>query len=262
PPWWSPVALRGVAIAQVSAIGDTILVRTDAGAALRSTDGGRTFAAAPSDTEFAPGGLVTVGTQAWEIDPGGTVRHVANVTQSTAGVPDPGSPHLGAGADLIASPAALPGVVVAVSTDGTVWRRGQDGDWKQALLLLPASLVQGVPRITSVTAFTEPLSDAIYLGTNGYAVLISTDGGDDWIRAGPGLPDSVSSLSADSARKAVYAGTSDGLWEHVLQLLPAPPAYPDSQLVWKWLGIGAITLVASAAALLGLSRLVPRRHSG
>ena len=262
PPWWSPVALRGVAIAQVSAIGDTILVRTDAGAALRSTDGGRTFAAAPSDTEFAPGGLVTVGTQAWEIDPGGTVRHVANVTESTAGVPDPGSPDLGAGADLIASPAALPGVVVAVSTDGTVWRRGQDGDWKQALLLLPASLVQGVPRITSVTAFTEPLSDAIYLGTNGYAVLISTDGGDDWIRAGPGLPDSVSSLSADSARKAVYAGTSDGLWEHVLQLLPAPPAYPDSQLVWKWLGIGAITLVASAAALLGLSRLVPRRHSG
>ena len=132
---------------------------------------------------------MTVGTQAWEIDPGGTVRHVANVTESTAGVPDPGSPDLGAGADLIASPAALPGVVVAVSTDGTVWRRGQDGDWKQALLLLPASLVQGVPRITSVTAFTEPLSDAIYLGTNGYAVLISTDGGDDWIRAGPGLPE-------------------------------------------------------------------------
>ena len=172
-------------------------------------------------------------------------------------MPDPGSPDLGAGADLIASPAALPGVVVAVSTDGTVWRRGQDGDWKQALLLLPASLVQGVPRITSVTAFTEPLSDAIYLGTNGYAVLISTDGGDDWIRAGPGLPNSVSSLSADSARKAVYAGTSDGLWEHVLQVLPAPPAYQDAPLVWQWLGIGAITLVASAAALLGMAGWFP-----
>jgi hypothetical protein len=260
--WWSPVALRGVAVAHVSAIGDTILVRTGAGAALRSTDGGRTFATAPPDPTFPPAGVVTVGTQAWEIGPRGKVLHVANVAQSTVAVADPGSPDLGAGADLIASPAALPGVVVAVSTNGTVWRRGQDGDWKQALLLLPASLVQGVPRITSVTAFTEPRSDAIYLGTDGYAVLISTDGGDDWIRAGPGLPNSVYGLSADSARKTVYAGTSDGLWEHVLQLLPAPPAYTDPQLVWKWLGIGAITLVASAAALLGMTRLVPRRRSG
>ena len=172
---------------------------------------------------------------------------------------DPGSPDLGAGADLIAATAALPGVVVTVSTDGTVWRRGQDGDWKRALLLLPASLVQGVPRITSVTAFTEPLSDAIYLGTDGYADLISTDGGDDWIRAGPGLPDSVYSLSADSGRHAVYAGTSDGLWEHVLQSLPAPPAYHDAALIWRWLGIGAVTLVASAVALLAMVRLVPRR---
>jgi hypothetical protein len=177
-------------------------------------------------------------------------------------VADPGSPGLGAGADLIASPAALPGVVVAVSTSGVVWRRGQDGDWKQALLLLPASLVQGVPRVTSVTAFTEPLSEAIYLSTAGYAVLISTDGGDDWIRAGPGLPDSVSSLSADSARHAVYAGTSDGLWVHVLQELPAPPAYQDAALVWRWLGIGAVTLLASIAALLGMLRLAPRRIDG
>ena len=208
---------------------------------------------------------MTVGTQGWGIDARGKVVHVANVAQNTAAVADPGSPELGAGADLIASPAALPGVVVAVSTNGTVWRRGQDGDWKQALLLLPVSIVQGVPRITSVTAFTQtspPLSDAIYLGTDGYAVLISTDGGDDWIRAGPGLPNSVYALSADSARKAVYAGTSDGLWEHVLQSLPAPPAYQDAALVWRWLGIGAITLVASAAALLGMTRLVPRRLSG
>ena len=129
-------------------------------------------------------------------------------------------------------------------------------------MLLPASLVQGVPRVTSVTAFTEPLSEAIYLSTAGYAVLISTDGGDDWIRAGPGLPDSVSSLSADSARHAVYAGTSDGLWVHVLQELPAPPAYQDAALVWRWLGIGAVTLLASIAALLGMLRLAPRRIDG
>jgi hypothetical protein len=257
--WWSPVALQGGAVTRVSAIGDTILVHTGSGVTLRSTDGGGTFATAPADAALPPTGAVTVGTQRWEIDPGGRVVHVANVAQNTPGVVDPGSPDLGSGADLIAAPAALPGVVVAVGTDGAVWRRGQDGDWKQALLLLPASAVQGVPRITSVTAFTQPLSAAIYLGTDGYGVLISTDGGDDWIRAGAGLPDSVSSLSADSARHAVYAGTSDGLWEHVLQALPAPPAYRDAALFWRWIGIGTVTLVASAAALLGMIKLVPRR---
>lgn len=257
--WWSPVALQGEAITRVAATGDTILVRTGLGATLRSIDGGKRFTTAPPGAAFPPTGVVTVGTQRWEIDAGGRVVHIANVAQSSAGVIDPGSPDLGAGADLIAAPAALPGVVVAVSTDGTVWRRGQDGDWKQALLLLPASAVQGVPPITSVTAFTQPLSAAIYLGTDGYGVLISTDGGDDWIRAGAGLPDSVYSLSADSARHALYAGTSDGLREHVLQALPAPPTYRDAALVWRWIGIGAVTLIASAAALLGMIRLVPRR---
>jgi hypothetical protein len=263
-PWWTPVALRGLAVMRVSAIGDTITVRTGSGATLISDDGGKTFATASTGTTLPPTNVVASGAQSWGIDSGGRVVHVSNAAQRNAPVPDPGSPDLGAGADLIAAPAALPGVVVAVSTDGTVWRRGQDGDWKQALLLLPASIVQGVPRITSVTAFTAttpPLSDAIYLGTDGYAVLISTDGGDDWIRAGPGLPDSVYSLSADSARKAVYAGTSDGLWEHALQIFPAPPAYHDAALVWRWVGIGAVTLIASVAALLGMTRLVPRRLS-
>lgn len=258
--WWSPVSLRGTAITRVSAIGDTIMVRTAKGATLLSTDGGTTFATAPATTAFPSLNVVTVGKERWEIDAAGRVLHAADTAVSTAALVDPGSPGLGAGADLIAVSAALPGVVVAVSTDGTVWRRGQDGDWKRALLLLPASLVQGVPRITSVTAFTEPRTDAIYLGTDGYADLISTDGGDDWIRAGPGLPDSVYSLSADSGRNAVYAGTSDGLWEHVLQTFPAPPAYHDAALVLRWVGIGAVTLVASAAALLAMVRLVPRRR--
>lgn len=257
--WWSPVALLGTAVTRVSAIGGAITVRTGKGATLMSTDGGKTFASAPAATSIPPLNVVTVGKETWEIDPAGRVLHEAGTAASGTPVVDPGSPDLGRGAASIAAPAALPGVVVAVSTDGTVWRRGGDGDWKQALLLLPASLVQGVPRVTSITAFTEPLSEAIYLGTDGYAVLISTDGGDDWIRAGPGLPDSVYSLSADSARHTVYAATSDGLWEHVLQELPAPPAYQDAQLVWRWLGIGAITLVASAVALLGMMRLAPRR---
>jgi hypothetical protein len=259
--WWNPVALRGVAVTRVSAIGDTITVRTGSGATLMSIDGGKTLTPAPAGTTFPPTNVVAIGAERWEIDSGGRVVHVSDVAQRNAPVSDPGSPDLGPGADLIASPAALPGVVVAVSADGTVWRRGQDGDWKQALLLLPASIVQGVPRITSVTAFTTALSDAIYLGTDGYAVLVSTDGGDDWIRAGPGLPNTVYSLSADSARHAVYAGTSDGLWEHVLQAFPAPPAYHDAALVWRWVGIGAVTLIASVAALLGMTRLVPRRLS-
>ncbi len=255
--WWTPVALTGTAITRVSAIGDTIMVRTGKGAMLLSTDGGKTFA--PASGTLPPINVVTAGSQRWEIDPAGRVLHAASTAESSESVMDPGSPDLGPGADLIAAPAALPGVVVAASTNGTVWRRGQDGDWKQALLLLPASLVQGVPRVTSITAFTEPLSEAIYLSTDGYAVLISTDGGDDWIRAGPGLPDSVYSLSADAGRRAVYAATSDGLFEHVLQVLPAPPAYQDAALVWRWIGIGAVTVVASLVALLALVRLLPRR---
>jgi hypothetical protein len=253
--WWSPVGLRGTAVTRVSAVGDTIMVRSGAGATLTSPDAGKTFSPANGNPSFPPTGTVVVGNEVWSIDPEGVVRHAA---AGAALVPDPGAPHLGTGADLIASPAALPGVVVAVGTDGTVWRRGQDGDWKQALLLLPQSLFQGVPRITSLAAFTQPLSDAIYLGTDGYGVLISTDGGDDWIRAGAGLPDAAFSLSADSARHALYAGTSDGLWVHVLQQFPSPPAYRDAALVWRWLGIGAITLVAAALALLGMVRLVPR----
>ena len=265
--WWTPIALRGLAVMRVAASGDTITVRTGSGATRISNDGGKTFATAPPATTFPPTNPVTTGTQSWGIDPGGRVVHASTVAQRNAPVPDPGSPDLGRGAEMIAAPAVLPGVVVAVSTDGTVWRRGQDGDWKQALLLLPASIVQGVPRITSVAAFTtltNPMpSDAIYLGTDGYTVLVSTDGGDDWIRAGPGLPDTVYSLATDTIGKVgvVYAGTSDGLWEHVLQAFPAPPAYQDAALVWRWVGIGAVTLIASVAALLGMTRLVPRRVS-
>jgi hypothetical protein len=259
PAWWSPVALSGVAITNVYAIGDTIMVRTGTGTTMSSTDAGKTFTPVSGDATFPPAGMVVVGNTEWTIDSAHRISHDDDVAGKGALITDPESPDLGAGADLLAAPGALPGVVVAVSSNGTVWRRGQDGDWKQALLLLPQSLVQGVPRVTSVTAFTQPLSDAIYLGTDGYAVLISTDGGDDWIRAGPGLPDSVYSLSADSARHAVYAGTSDGLWVHVLQAFPAPPAYQDAALVWRWLGIGAVTLVAAALTLLGLMRLMPRR---
>src|SRR4029077_19043375 len=128
---------RGLAITRVSAIGDTIVVRTGSGATLMSTDGGRAFDAAPAGTPLPPTNVVAIGSQRWMIDSGGRVAHQASTATSSAAVPDPGSPNLGEGANLIAAPAALPGVVIAVSTDGTVWRRGQDGDWEQALLLLP-----------------------------------------------------------------------------------------------------------------------------
>ena len=257
--WWAPLALQGTALSGVVASGATVTVRSVAGATLRSSDGGRTFTEVSGDPPLVPP-AVTSGGDAWAIDAGGRVLHSRAPAQPL--LPDPGAPGLGAGAHLLTAPAALPGVVVAVATDGTVWRRGADGGWSRALLLLPQSALQGVPRITAVTSFTQPLSDTVYLGTDGYAVLNSTDGGDDWIRAGPGLPDSVTGLAADSATHSVYAATADGLWVHQLQALPSPPAYRDAELVWRWVGIGLVTATASlltVVALLGVLRTAPSR---
>jgi hypothetical protein len=100
-----------------------------------------------------------------------------------------------------------------------------------------------------------PLSDAVYLATDGYSVLESSNGGDDWIRAGPGLPDHVLALASDDATQSLYAGTDDGLWVHHLRATPAPPTYADAQLRWRWLGIALVTLAAAAVALAGLLRM-------
>src|SRR5579864_335174 len=97
--WWNPVALRGLAITRVSAIGDTIVVGTGSGATLMSTDGGRTFNAAPAGTTLPPTNVVLVGNQRWKIDSGGRVAHQADTATNSAGVPDPGSPNLGKGAN-------------------------------------------------------------------------------------------------------------------------------------------------------------------
>ena len=203
---------------------------------------------------------MTVGKETWEIDPAGRVLHAAGTAASGTPVVDPGSPDLGRGAASIAAPAALPGVVVAVSTNGTVWRRGEDGDWKQALLLLPASLVQGVPRVTSITAFTEPLSDAIYLGTDGYAVLISTDGGDDWIRAGPGLAE-LGVLALRWTRRVMPSTPArlTGSGSTSFRSCRRRPHTRTPNSSGAGSGSGRVTLVASAAALLGMMRLAPRR---
>lgn len=253
-PWWRPLGLRGQAITDVSAGGAAIVVRTAGGATLRSDDFGASFVPAPAGTTLDTGGSVQSGADRWVIA-GGRVLHASGAGPLA---PDPGSPSLGASATLIAAPASVPGVVVAVAADGTVWRRAQDGGWQRGLLLLPAGFPQGVPRITAVAAFSQPLSDTVYLATDGYAVLNSADGGDDWFRAGPGLPDSVYALAADASRRSVLAGTSDGLWVHVLQTLPAPPVYRDAALAWRWVGIALVSVAAAAAAAF-LLRFALRR---
>jgi len=256
-PWWTPLGLRGVAVDAVSAGGTTVLVHTGSGTTMRSHDSGVHFVPVAGNPPIQPPAGVTSGADRWAIDASGRVVHAKGSGALTL---DPGSPELGAAAHLIAAPAAFPGVVVAVAVDGVVWRRGQDGDWQRALLLLPAGFPQGVPRITGLSAFTQPLSGSVYLGTDGYSVLSSTDGGDDWIRAGPGLPDSVLSLTTDAAARAVYAGTSDGLWVHHLRALPAPAVYQDAALVWRWVGIALVSLVSALAGAALLLIALPRNR--
>jgi hypothetical protein len=267
-PWWQPAGLQGTRISAVVADGSTILVQTAAGVS-ESQRGGQ-FMPIPSQTVLTPPPSLVSGGLSWTISSSGQVlTGMVPAATQVAGRPalvqhpDPGAPNLGAGAHLIAAPDASPGVVVAVSTGNVVWRRGQDGDWKEALLLLPGGGTGGVPPVTGVTAFTQPISgavtDAVYLSADGYSVMVSTDGGDDWIRAGPGLPDSVLGLSADPQTKSVYAATSDGLWVHLLQEFPAPPVYQDAALVWRWFGIVLISVAAAAlggtALILALRRL-------
>lgn len=252
--WWQPAGLQGTPLETVVVGGTTLVVRTAAGMTLRSTDSGATFNPVPGNPEVRPQTSVRSRNDVWAIAAG-------RVLHAVGGGPlvlDPGSPELGQTARLVAAPAAAPGIVVAVAVDGTVWRRGQDGDWARALLLLPAGFPSGVPAITSVAAFTQPLSVTVYLATEGYSVLASTDGGDDWIRAGPGLPDSVRGLAADATTRSVYAATADGLWVHRLQALPAPAVYHDAALIWRWVGIVLVTLVASTLAVLALRRALRR----
>jgi hypothetical protein len=253
--WWSPTRLTGVSVTAVHVSGASLLVRTGSGATLRSDDGGRSFVASRARLS-PPEASVRSGRDRWSIDPSGSVLHAAG---GGSLVRDPGSPRLGAGAHLIAAPAALPGAVVAVATDGTVWRRTPGGSWDRALLLLPRGITGGPPRITSVAAFDVPLTATVYVATSGYSVLLSADGGDDWIRAGPGLPNDVLALAADPAARVLYAATQQGLFVHHLQPFPSPPSYRDAALAARWAGIGAVVLAAALVAALVLPRLTRAR---
>lgn len=246
-PWWEPVGLRGAAVDALVVRPGILAVHAN-GRWLVSHDGGRSFRSGPAPAPKpcapglvpAPSAEACAGDTVWAIVEG----HVVVGRRGEALHPDPRAPDLGPGAHLVAAPAALPGRVVAVAEDGTVWRRAEDGRWGRALLLLPQSLLAGPPRVTAVTAFPVPVSAAIYLATDGYGVLLSLDGGDDWVRADPDLPGRVLALVADATGTVVYAGTADGLWRHELRAFPRPPDYPAPDLRWRWVVTAMVTVAA------------------
>ncbi len=247
PPWWEQLAFAGQRVTSVAAQAGQVVVAVGSTRYL-SVDGGRSF------TQGAAAGEVR--------DPAATMWEIHNGTVFTGPpgerlVADPHSPFLGDTAHLIAAPAALPGVAVAVGSDNHVWRRDASGQWATAFILLPAGGVSGIPQVTALAAFTQPLSHAMYMGTAGYGVLVSQDGGDDWIRADPGLPANVLALATDSSEHALYAATDRGLFVHHLQALPAPPVYHDAMLLLRWLGIALVALLATVVATLGLRRALP-----
>lgn len=247
-PWWQLSGFAGQRVSQVALVQGRLTVVAGGAAMAQATGGG--FAAAPAPPPPQPAS-VTAGNRTWSIDAAGQVR------VAVAGGPpgrDPGSPDLGAGAHLIAAPLATPGAVVAVATSGVVWRRAQDGSWSVSLVLLPDTLVTGTPAVTSLAAFSSSRQSAVvYLGTDGYGTLLSSDGGDDWLRADPGLPNDVLSLAADPAGQGeIWAGTSQGLYVHRLQPVPGIPAYAGGSLTGKWLLTAAICLVAVMLGAVGI----------
>ena len=249
--WWVPLGLRGQAVTAV----------VPAGPGLLAVAGGRAHCVALPGGPRAPACTRPLGHAAGGNGPQWSVRDGRVIDERPGGGSrsDPGSPDLGSGARLLAAPAALPGAVVAVAADGTVWRRARAGGWARSLLLLPAGLLAGPPAVTGVAAFdSSAITTAVYLATDGYAVLVSTDGGDDWFRAAPGLPSGVLDITTDGPARAVYAGTRDGVWVHHLQGLPAPPAYAQQALLARWLGIAALSLVTIVAALAALGVLARR----
>jgi hypothetical protein len=240
-----------VRVSAVSVVQGTLIVDTPSGRFASTNRGGTFTVTSGASPQSLP--VVSAGTT-WDIRNGTVMTGTVTSTEH----PDAGAPFLGAGAHILAAPAAASGVVVAVGTDNHVWRRAQSGTWATAFIPLPAGGLSGAPPVTSLAAFTQPLSVAVYMGVDGYGVLLSNDGGDDWIRADPGLPQSVLDLATDPAAKALYAATDHGLYVHHLQTFPKAPVYPNPEIYRDWLGIAAVALAATLMALLVLRRLLPR----
>ena len=224
---------------------------------MQTADG---FAAAAAPPPL-PAAQVTVGARTWSIGAAG------EVLVSSHGQPpsrDPGSPDLGAGAHLIAAPLATPGLVD---------RRQHLGDglapvsrWRLVGLAGPAAGHPGHRHagVTGLAAFnTIDVSAVVYLGTDGYGTLLTSDGGDDWVRADPGLPDGrarASPPTPSGAAPAIWAATTEGLYVHRLQAIPSIPNYAGGSLTGKWLatialGLGVILL--AGLALVAWSRRWP-----
>ena len=269
--WWEPVGLRGLVVDGVRVDGEAVDA-TASGCTWRTADGGRTLKPAGPTycaTVVQPGLLPGSGCPP---SPGAGAVRAAGVTWRLThgrvlrdGNLDPGSPELGTTASLLAAPAAEPGALVAVATDGTVWRRSPAGAWDRALVLLPRGVTGGTPCVTAVAAFSrQALTRAVYLATDGYSVLLSSSAviGTDWVRAGPGLPDGVLALAADDAHGALFAATRDGLWVHRLQSFPAPPVYAAPDLRSRQAGTAALAVAGWAAGwgVLVLGRRLPWRR--
>ncbi len=252
--WWQPLAYAGVRISAVSVAPGKLIVDTPAGRFLSTNQGEHLH----GDKRHA---IAVTATAQRRHDLGHPQRHRPHQSRAEWGrlnIPIP-APPISAPARTCSPPRPpRPGAVVAVGSDNHVWRRTPSGSWSTAFIPLPAGGLSGTPRVTALAAFTQPLTTAVYMGLDGYGVLLTQDGGDDWIRADPGLPENVLGLATDQAAKALYAATDQGLYVHHLQSFPAPPVYIDSALYLRWLGIAAVALAATIAALLALRRLFPR----
>ena len=255
-PWWQLAGFAGQTVSRVAVVQGRVTALVAGRAVVQAKDGFVPAAAPPPP----PAAQVTVKGRTWSISAAGEVL-VGDDGRSPSR--DPGSPDLGAGAHLIAAPLATTGVVIAVSTSGTVWRRSSGGGWSVSLALLPNTLVTGTPAVTGLAAFnTIAVSGVVYLGTDGYGTLLTSDSGDDWVRADPGLPDGVLALAADpsGSTPAIWAATRQGLYVHRLQAIPSIPNYSGGSLTGKWiatiaLGLGVILL--AGILLIAWSRRWP-----
>ena len=252
-PWWQLAAFPGQNVTSVAVVQGRVTALVGGAAMVQTANG---FVAAAAPPPAAPA-TVTAGSRTWSINAAGEVMVAEG---GGAARRDPGGPELGPGAHLIAAPLAVPGFVVAVSAGGTVWRRDPSGAWSVSLALLPATLITGTPAVTSIAGFnTVAASGVVYIGTAGYGTLLTSDGGDDWVRADPGLPDDVLSLAADASgtAPAICAGTSQGLYVHRLQAEPTIPNYSGGSLTGKWLitiALGLVVIALASVALIVWSR--------
>jgi hypothetical protein len=165
----------------------------------------------------------------------------------------------------------VPGLDSAFVLDdhGILWHIPPDHHPVRALLLLPRDALHGPPRITALAGMWNeqfqcagPLSTATYVATEGYGALANIDGGEEWRRAGQGLPDNVHDLVADCHAGAVYAATDDGVWVHHLRALPAPPVYAAPDLTAKRWQVAGVTALSVLLAVLLMLLMLRRGTAG